>query len=168
MRDNKGKFIKGTVPWNKGKSVWYKGQKLTEDHKRKIGISNKGKKQGKGFQTEKSKEKIRKSLTGHKVSKLTRERISRGLMKVGIKEWKGFKSNKREKYNHSVEYKLWREAIFKRDNYTCVWCGKKNTYLEADHIQRWVDCPELRLAIDNGRTLCKKCHKIRHFERKEE
>ena len=63
---------------------------------------------------------------------------------------------------------IMQKQILKRDNYTCVWCGKKNTYLEADHIQRWVDCPELRLAIDNGRTLCKKCHKIRHFERKEE
>jgi len=28
--------------WNKGKSSWSKGKHLSEEHKRKIGLSNKG------------------------------------------------------------------------------------------------------------------------------
>jgi len=30
---------------------------------------------------------------------------------------------------------IWREKVFKRDNYTCQVCGKKGGYLIADHIK---------------------------------
>ena len=61
----------------------------------------------------------------------------------------------------SKEYRIWREAVFKRDNYSCVWCGISGSkaYLQADHIKTFADYPELRFALDNGRTLCINCHK---------
>ena len=53
----------------------------------------------------------------------------------------------------------WRIAVFERDKYTCVWCGQKGGELHADHIKPFALYPEFRLDINNGRTLCKECHK---------
>lgn len=63
-----------------------------------------------------------------------------------------------KKIRNSKEYKEWRMAIFKRDKYTCLWCGKIGGELNADHILPFSQFPELRLSMNNGRTLCKKCH----------
>lgn len=73
--------------------------------------------------------------------------------------WKGGTTAINDKIRHSIEYKLWRTAVFERDNFTCVWCGEKGGKLNADHIKKFADYPELRFAIDNGRTLCEPCHK---------
>lgn len=74
------------------------------------------------------------------------------------------KEPENQRIRKSFEYKLWREAVFERDKYTCIWCGIKNgngktIILHADHIKPFALFPELRFAIDNGRTLCKECHK---------
>jgi len=73
--------------------------------------------------------------------------------------WNGGNTKERTKIWHSIEYKLWREAVFERDNYTCIWCGQKGGQLNVDHIKPFAYYPELRFAIDNGRTLCIDCHK---------
>jgi hypothetical protein len=74
-------------------------------------------------------------------------------------QWRGGISSKNKIIRESLEYKLWRTAVFERDSYTCIWCGdNKGGNLEADHIKPFYLYPELRFAIDNGRTLCHKCH----------
>jgi len=69
------------------------------------------------------------------------------------------KTPEAQKIRMSKEYRIWRKAVFERDDYTCVFCGQHGGKLNADHIKRFSDFPELRLAIDNGRTLCEECHK---------
>ena len=72
--------------------------------------------------------------------------------------WKGGVTPINKVLRSSKEYHLWRIAIFVRDNRRCVWCGSKKD-IEADHIKSFSKFPELRFAIDNGRTLCRECHK---------
>ena len=73
--------------------------------------------------------------------------------------WKGGITPIHRIIRASPEYKLWRRAVFERDNFTCIWCGQKGKILHADHIKPFSLFPALRFAIDNGRTLCVNCHK---------
>lgn len=56
------------------------------------------------------------------------------------------------------EYKHWRDSVLKRDNFTCIKCGNKYGELNAHHIKPFSTHPELRYDLENGITLCKKCH----------
>lgn len=64
-----------------------------------------------------------------------------------------------QKIRHSSKYKQWRKSIFKRDNYTCQICQQRGGKLNADHIKPFALFPDLRLNLNNGRTLCVSCHK---------
>ena len=75
--------------------------------------------------------------------------------------WKGgtdFVKNIRD----TTEYKEWRKAIWERDNFTCRKCGQKGNKLNSHHILSFTEYPEYKFNIDNGITLCRKCHKEFH------
>lgn len=55
--------------------------------------------------------------------------------------------------------RLWREAVFARDNWTCQKCKIMGGELNPHHIKNFAECPELRTSIENGITLCEKCLK---------
>jgi 5-methylcytosine-specific restriction endonuclease McrA len=69
------------------------------------------------------------------------------------------KTEEIKKIRTSKKYAEWRTSVFKRDNYTCQHCGIVGGLLRADHIKPFAYFPELRLSIDNGRTLCDGCHR---------
>lgn len=100
---------------------------------------------------------------GTKQSETTRKRLSDSHKGKRCGElnnlWKGGVTPINKAIRTSTAYKEWRTAVFKRDNYTCQICGIKGKRLNADHIKRFSDYKELRLALENGRTLCESCHK---------
>jgi hypothetical protein len=142
-------FQKFHNSWNKGRkkvyskeslekmSVGRKGMKFSEEHKKNLSLTHKG-----------YKHPLEIRL---KMSKTHKERKEQSHL------WKGGITPINSGIRKSLEYKLWRTAVFERDNYTCLWCGFKG-YVEADHIKPFYLFPELRFAIDNGRTLCRPCH----------
>lgn len=71
---------------------------------------------------------------------------------------------------HSVKepkYKEWRMLVFTRDKFVCRINNKDcKGQLQAHHILRWADYPELRYDINNGITLCIAHHPRKRAEEK--
>lgn len=70
--------------------------------------------------------------------------------------WQGGKSKENDEHD-SNEYKQWRLAVYQKDKYQCIKCGSKER-INAHHIFAWKYYPEKRYDVDNGITLCEKCH----------
>ena len=73
--------------------------------------------------------------------------------------WKGGRSE-HIRDRDSRKYKKWRKAVFERDNYTCLICGKVGGEINAHHIKSFIKYPLLRYVVSNGMTLCVDCHKL--------
>lgn len=107
--------------------------------------------------SEETREKIRQKALGRKIPPDVRKRMgSPGSKNSG---WIDGRTPEHKKQRRTVEYRLWREAVFKRDNFICQICGKRGGNLNADHIKPFAGFPELRTSIENGRTLCISCHR---------
>lgn len=72
--------------------------------------------------------------------------------------WQGGKTKENDRIRKSVDFRLWREAVFARDNWTCQSCSTRGGVLHPHHVKSFALFPELRFAIDNGQTLCAPCH----------
>lgn len=122
----------------------------TENHKRNIALAKLGVKNpmfGK-HHTQDAKKRIRLKL---------KEITPKG---EASRNWKGgFYAKEETMVRHTSDYKVWRITVYERDNYTCVLCNKKGGELNADHIKRFAEYPELRFELSNGRTLCIDCHR---------
>ena len=134
----------------------------TPEARLKISLALKGKKK-----SPEHIEKNRLARLGKKASDETRRKMSLSAPK-GEKNhnWKGGITGWQKSIRQSSEYFLWRKSVFERDDYTCIFCGYKSykringkSDIHADHIKPFALYPELRFAIDNGRTLCIDCHR---------
>lgn len=125
------------------------------------------------LQTVKEREKRSKSMMGNKNGKgrpkgykhTTEWRLRMSEMKRGTNapsyiDGKGReRANKRnQEWRYNTHYQMWREGVFKRDNYRCQICGEKGRYLQAHHIVMVKDNEDLKYDIDNGVTVCAEHH----------
>ena len=147
-----------------------KGYKLSEESRRKISEKNAGKKRTKKQLKRLSIATRRRYKNGESLGFKKGNTIGSGRIpwNKGIKglnlsssngNWKGGATKENQRIRTSIESALWREAVFARDNWTCTSCGARGVELHPDHIKMFAFHPELRFAIDNGRTLCAPCHR---------
>lgn len=67
-------------------------------------------------------------------------------------------SSQLERLRRSKDYKIWRDLVYERDNWTCQKCLVRGGKINAHHIQNFSSNEDLRMDIDNGITLCRECH----------
>lgn len=151
-RQKISKALKGKMPKNfieMQKKGWEenKGRKVSKETRKKLREASVRRKEKYGFiNSPEARQKLSESMQGNN---------------------NGYKGDKcitpeNIRIRQSIDYRLWREAVFVRDNFTCQKYGTKGGILRAHHIKNFADFPELRFAIDNGITLSKKAHKEFH------
>lgn len=101
------------------------------------------------------KQKINMAGTKHSVE--TRKKMS-DTHQLRLKDYIR-KEPENIRIRKSLKYKLWKESVFKRDNFTCQICFCRGGDKQADHIKPFALFPDLRFDLDNGRTLCVPCHR---------
>jgi len=129
-----------------------------------------GKRKGEGNpmwgrkQSKHTKEKIRQSMLGKKLS--IEHRIAMGKNRRDSQHhlWKGGITPSLNKIRGRIEIKLWREQVIKRDKGTYRKCGVKNKVMIAHHIKSFTLYPKLRTKLINGRCLCRSCHTKLHIK----
>ena len=137
----------------KGLPSTFKGRKHTEEAKRKIGAAARSRPS--------NRTGVRHTPeTRAKIRKITRERACRGDKHYN---WQGGIQSEHRRIRKSPEYIDWRDAVYKRDEYTCVQCGdSRGGNLTAHHKKWFAFHPDLRFVVANGETLCEECHEILH------
>ena len=81
------------------------------------------------------RDKLRKNKIGKRASKETIKKMSEGQKGEKGSNWKGGITPFRKLIRSCYKYRQWRSDIFTRDDFTCVLCGKRGGWIEADHIK---------------------------------
>lgn len=169
--------VNGNPPWNKGgKHTAEAKRKMSQSHKRFFenggihGMS--GKKHSE--ETKKHWSKIRKGKEWRRPETVAKVRDAWSKRRgAEVPTWKGGITPLVRCVRTLIEYKLWREHIFQRDNYICLFCKQKGGRINADHIIPFsvlIQIHNIKTIEDarkcsplwdirNGRTLCESCHR---------
>jgi len=149
---------------------FYKGHPnyITEKTKKKMSEARKGKTpKNIKFLNELSKNKNPEWIRKYSEARIGKPRMN--MRGENHFNWKGGISLLRNRIQSLFKYRQWRSDVFTRDNFTCQICE-----IKADHYPKMFykirdefniksledaeNCEEL-WNINNGRTLCKNCHR---------
>lgn len=139
-----------------GENAPHYGKKFSEETRRKI--SEHAKKNG--F-------KIGEYAKNRVWTQEQRDYLSK--LKIKNKSWVGSNnpnwqdgvSSETKLARNSRDYKHWRRLVLERDGNECQRCSSSEK-LEAHHLNPFNVNKDLRYDIDNGVTLCEKCHSVKH------
>lgn len=67
-----------------------------------------------------------------------------------------------QKWRNTREYRIWRANVIRRDK-RCIVCGARN-HRQAHHINSAKYHKDQRFLVENGVTLCRKCHTSLHCD----
>lgn len=161
MRNEKGQFIKGIIPWIKGKThsqavraklrLSHLGKKLTPEQIAKIVAKTTGKKRTPETRLRMSLAQKGRKFTPEHVAKIMAGRNkpeAKAKYKLSASKprphmrgknnpnWKdgGITRTIDKKLRMIAPYQDWRKSVYQKDDYTCQLCGDKGKKLNADHF----------------------------------
>lgn len=118
------------------------------------------------------REKLSKAHIGNLLSEEAKRKKSESQRGNKCYNWQGGITPFNQQIRKTYEYRQWRSDVFTRDDFTCQECGQRGCYLHSHHIKSFssimqfyeittleeaLSCEEL-WNINNGITLCKRCH----------
>lgn len=138
--------------------AWRKDYSFSDEHKQNLSKAHKDRKLTPQWIANRTK-----AQKGLKRTMETRLKLSKAKMGSNAPMWKGgvtkLNNSERKIFMYTFEYRNWRKLVFERDKYTCKFCGQVGGRLNADHIKPYALYPDLRIDVNNGRTLCEPCHR---------
>jgi len=159
---NSGSFKEGSIPWNKGlkgvTKVWNKGKKcpqisegltgkkLSEEHRKNIGLSQKGRKshrKGLSYKEEFGVEK----------ADIIKVKISNKM--IGSIPWNKLENRESYPYEFNNILKL---QIRRRDSFKCQLCNIEQKELNEKLIVHHIDFNKQNNSEENLISLCRSCH----------
>ena len=165
----RGKYTRSFVrePWNKGKTGVYSEESLQKMRNGNLGKHLSPK-------TQFTSKRVSEMWANQEHRDMVREKIS--ASKKGVPFSDEHKKNMRGPRPHArgenspswkggvnydrrcPSYREWQKSVFKRDDYTCRWCGKRGGGLNAHHVEKFSENVSARYDVNNGVTLCLDCH----------